>query len=95
MKVFNKHKDQIPKDAVYIGRGSSYGNPYTHMEGKTLAEFKVDTREESIKKYEDYIRSNPELIEKVKRDLKGKDLVCFCKPLPCHGDILIKIANEE
>lgn len=23
-------------------------------------------------------------------DLHGKDLVCWCKPKPCHGDILVK-----
>lgn len=31
----------------------------------------------------------------IKRELKGKDLMCYC-PLhrPCHVDVLLKIANE-
>lgn len=34
-------------------------------------------------------------IENVKRELKGKNLACWCKPgEPCHADILLKIANE-
>lgn len=27
-------------------------------------------------------------------NLKGKDLVCWCAPLPCHGDVLLRLANE-
>lgn len=34
-------------------------------------------------------------MDEIKRELKGKDLVCWC-PLdkPCHADLLIEIANE-
>jgi hypothetical protein len=34
-------------------------------------------------------------IEDVKRELRGKDLACFC-PLdqPCHADVLLLIANS-
>lgn len=27
--------------------------------------------------------------------LKGKTLVCFCKPKPCHGDVMTKYLNSE
>lgn len=27
-------------------------------------------------------------------DLQGRRLGCFCKPRPCHGDILAKLADE-
>jgi hypothetical protein len=27
-------------------------------------------------------------------DLRGLDLVCWCAPLPCHGDVLLRLANE-
>jgi hypothetical protein len=32
----------------------------------------------------------------VRRDLRGKNLACFC-PLdrPCHADVLLEIANER
>jgi hypothetical protein len=26
-------------------------------------------------------------------ELKGKDVACWCSPLRCHGEILIKMAN--
>ena len=26
--------------------------------------------------------------------LRGCDLVCWCRPLPCHGDVLLRLASE-
>ncbi len=87
----NKHKGE---DGEYIGRPTKFGNPFSHKDG-TLAKYKVETREEAIAKYEEWIRSKPELIEAAKKELKGKNLFCWCYPLACHGDILLKISNEE
>ena len=77
---------------VYIGRGSRWGNPYSHKVG-TLAEHVVGSRAEAIQKFEEYLLSN-ELLMASLPELKGKILGCFCKPLSCHGDILIRYANE-
>ena len=76
---------------VYIGRGSKWGNPYSHKEG-TLAEEVVESRTEAIKKYEEYLLSNEDLMSSLS-ELKGKVLGCWCKPKSCHGDILLKYAN--
>jgi hypothetical protein len=27
-------------------------------------------------------------------ELAGRDLVCWCAPLPCHGDVLLRLANK-
>jgi hypothetical protein len=71
---------------VYIGRPSKWGNPFViGPDG---------TREDVVRKFEEYLMLNPVLIEDAKRELKGKDLVCFCAPLSCHGDVLSRIANE-
>ena len=76
---------------VYIGRGSRWGNPYSHKEG-TLAEHVVGSRTEAIQKFEEYLLSNEELMTSLP-DLKGKTLGCWCKPKTCHGDILLRYAN--
>jgi hypothetical protein len=76
---------------VYVGRGSKWGNPYSHKEG-TLAEHVVGSRSEAIQKFEDYLLSNEELMESLS-ELKGKTLGCWCKPKSCHGDILLRYAN--
>ena len=79
MVILNKHKDKIPKDAVYIGRGSPWGNPF--VIGKD------GTREEIIEKYCEWICDNQYLLNRI-HELKGKDLVCYCSPQLCHGHIL-------
>jgi hypothetical protein len=76
---------------VYVGRGSKWGNPYSHKVG-TLAEHVVGSRREAIQKFEDYLLSNEELMESLS-ELKGKTLGCWCKPKSCHGDILLRYAN--
>lgn len=92
-KVYNKHHGDAPPNAVYIGRGSKWGNPFTHLPS-TKAEHVVKDRETAVAKYTEYILAKPELIQQVRKELAGKDLVCFCKPRSCHGDILLSIANN-
>lgn len=40
--------------------------------------------------------------EEIRAELAGKNLACWCpltqpdgRPMPCHADVLLKIANEE
>jgi hypothetical protein len=85
-KVWNKRDKNVPINAVYIGRPSKWGNPF---------EIGRDgNRDEVIAKYRIMILANPFKLADVKRELKGKDLVCWCSPSSCHGDVLIKIANS-
>ena len=90
--VVNLNKE--PYD-VYIGRGSKWGNPYTTIKNKeTLASEIVETSEEAISKYKDYVLSNPDLYNSLD-ELEGKVLGCFCKPKPCHGDVLLELLTEK
>jgi len=68
--VVNLRRDRYD---IYIGRGSKWGNPYTHLLGSTKAEYRVATREESIEKYLEYIIQN-EYLMKCLSELKGKTL---------------------
>ena len=70
---------------VYIGRPSIWGNPF--IIGRD------GSREEVIAKYEDWVTSNEELINKLEF-LRGKALVCYCKPKACHGDVLARLADN-
>ena len=76
---------------VYIGRPSEFGNPYSHKPF-TAAKFRVDTREEAVAKYREWIMTQPHLLEKLP-GLKGKTLGCWCTPLSCHGDVLAELAD--
>lgn len=79
---------------IYIGRGSIWGNPFSHKEG-TKANHIVSTREEAVDKYYDYLISNYKLISQI-HTLENKVLGCWCKTpknrdIGCHGDILIYV----
>lgn len=93
-KVYNKYHNNAPTDAIYIGRPSKWGNPFSHKDG-TLAKFKVETREQAVDAYERWAKENPNLVNDIKKELVGKDLVCFCVPKRCHGDVIIEIANKK
>lgn len=86
-KVHNKYHQTAPSDAIYIGRGSPFGNPY--IIGKH------GNRDEVCDKYMEYVKARPSLIRKIRKELKGKDLVCFCSPKRCHGDLLLQIASRS
>ena len=81
MRVHNIYAHTAPKDAVYIGRGSPYGNPYVIG--------KHGTREQVIDLFEKHVLPTLDVTA-----LRGKDLVCFCKPQACHGDAILKKANK-
>jgi hypothetical protein len=85
---------------VYIGRGrdphtkllGEWGNPFSHKDG--IAKFRVATREAAIQKYREWLVAQPRLLEKAKRELRGKVLGCWCAPQACHGCVLAEIANS-
>lgn len=86
-KVHNRHHKTAPPGAVYIGRGTIYGNPFiVGVHG---------TSEEVRQKFKVYVEGRPKLMAAIKEYLKGKDLVCSCAPKPCHGDYLLELANGE
>lgn len=81
-KVLNKHAVGIPAGAVYIGRGSKWGNPFRiGRDGDRAA---------VIAKHDAWLRDQHELLRSI-GDLRGKDLVCA--PAACHGDLLLWLAN--
>lgn len=77
----------LPASAVYVGRPSKWGNPWSISD--------VCSREEAVSIYRRMICSNPKLVEAAKAELRGKDLVCWCAPLACHADVLLEIANAQ
>ena len=93
MKILNKRFDKINENSVYIGRPSKWGNPFTHLDKKTKADIIVSTRKQAIKKYKEYILQNKELMKDL-HELKNKDLVCWCSPKDCHGDILKELVEK-
>ena len=96
-EVLNKSWNKITKESVYIGRPSKWGNPFSHKVG-TLAKYKVSSREDAVQKHKEwldaFLAKDEDAINRLKSELRGKDLVCWCKPAACHGDYLLELANR-
>lgn len=82
-KVVHCKKDKYD---IYIGRPSLFGNPF--VIGKD------GTREDVVRKYEEWVVNQPEIIAAIP-SLKGKILACWCSPQACHGDVLVRLANGK
>ena len=93
----------------YIGRGSIYGNPFTHLPvGLTKASVQVASVDEAVDCYEAWLRGDPKWswLERPRRmqillalcasHFTDNDVLgCFCRPRHrCHGDVLDKLYQE-
>lgn len=96
--VWNKWN--APEDAVYIGRGSLYGNPIPLSNPKD-----EDERVECIDQFLVYLisRLNSDAVfAGAVMSLRARDLKCFCSngkcstddgARYCHGHVLLKAAD--
>lgn len=92
-KVWNKRDPKCPKDAIYVGRPTKWGNLFSHLPN-TTAKFRVNTRAEAVAAFRNYVVTRPDLIEAAQKELKSKDLVCWCAPAECHAEVWMEIAND-
>ena len=76
----------IAPNSIYCGRPSKYGNKF--IIGKD------GPRKEVIEKHRQMVLADPILQAEIKKDLAGKNLICWCAPKLCHCDVLLQIANE-
>jgi hypothetical protein len=78
----------MPDNTVYVGRPSKWGNP-ARM-GVT------GTYDDAVEWYKLFVARAPASFAlKVKQELAGKNLACWCPlDMPCHADVLLKLANE-
>lgn len=100
---------RAPEGAVYVGRGTKWGNPYTpdnytigwgpdSPRPATSAELVAAYRREldcsDPRCSEPGWEEHPWTRDLDPRELRGKDLMCWC-PLgrPCHADVLLDLAN--
>jgi len=104
--VVNKNVHAPTSTDIYVGRGSVLGNPYTSKDlTASKAIYQVSNKEEAIRSYREYLSVNiatgnneicDELNEIYLMALKGDvNLVCYCKPKDCHGDIIKDIVTAK
>jgi hypothetical protein len=67
-----------------ITQASKWGNPFRiGRDGDRAA---------VIARYERWLADQHHLLRALD-ELRGRDLVCFCAPRPCQGDLLLRLAN--
>lgn len=87
----------MPSNTVYVGRPTKWGNPFVPAdidEATSNADARLDcvlSFREAIRRADRvYIEFDPADI----KELRGKNLACWCPlHLPCHADVLLKLAN--
>lgn len=85
-RVLNRYTiTSFDEEPVYIGRPSKWQNPFPVTAERT--------REKAIEEFERWVLTQPQLLEDAKRELKGRNLLCFCTPRCCHGDFWLKLVN--
>jgi hypothetical protein len=87
--VLNKHTHGVPADAVYIGRGTMWGNRFVIGQDGDRDEV-CDKHEAHLK---EQIRTGEVTLQQL-AGLHGRRLVCFCAPRRCHGHTLVRAAAD-
>jgi hypothetical protein len=98
MRVVHCKREHSTK---YIGRGSIYGNPFTHLPvGNTKASVQVGSVDEAVDSYEEWLRGDPkwahvepkrrlQILQALSTDGTFTDddiLGCFCVKGGVKGD---------
>ena len=78
---------KMPTNAVYVGRPTRYGNPYS------LDDYDRTTAIDMYAKWiDEQLEKDPSFLDA----LLGKDLACWCRmDQPCHADVLIKMIEGK
>lgn len=83
---------------VRIDRATKWGNPFSHehhVTAKRQDVILVETREAAVERYSEHLWEQVQKGAVTKAELAslhGKTLGCWCAPLACHGDVLIRAA---
>ena len=89
-KAVNRYKESYD---IYIGRPSKWGNRF-EIERDNKGKEIPGSREKVIQQFREDLNNRPDLLRAIPLELKNKRLGCTCKPKPCHGDVLVELADQ-
>ena len=78
-----------PAGAVVVSRPGKWGNPFTiggkHFDYTLNRVVTCRDAAHAVALFKQWLRLFPLLREQIKRELRGKDLACWCRVLECPG----------
>lgn len=88
----------LPPNHVYVGRAfyrNGWELPCSRWANPFIVEANDHDHSKACAKYKEYIlKQNQSTIQANLKQLKGKTLVCWCKPKNCHADFLAEMADK-
>jgi hypothetical protein len=91
---------RMPLNTLKVDRSTRWGNPFRigqkAVHPLTRRIVQVPTAEVAVSLFAIHLQTSgsTELAEAARRELRGKNLACWCKDgQACHGDVLLQIAN--
>jgi len=79
---------RMPANTVKVDRSTRWGNPFRPGEDG------IETIEEAVRAYRQWLGKNSELERAARTELAGKNLACWCAlDGPCHADVLLQLVR--
>lgn len=83
----------MPENTVSVCRPGPWGNPFK------VGAVCTETPEKAVAMFRKWLSDDRDgrlLALAAKRELRGKNLACWCRPgTPCHADVLLDLANAD
>lgn len=101
---------RAPAGAVYVGRGTRWGNPWRivrHTDGTlgvvgddlndwTTCIGDTEAYKVAVERFRVWAESTVGYAARARAELAGRDLMCWCPDGdPCHADVLLDLANQH
>ena len=102
--IIVRNKKTYKGPGFYIGRPSVLGNPYSCKE-KSLAKYRVKSDKDAVSNFREYATIQYIVNEEFKNAIeeiiqhsqthKETNLICWCSPNDCHGDVIKEYVEKE
>lgn len=86
--IYNKRTSTPPDSAIYVGRPTRWGNPFT---------VEQYGRGQAVLRFAEWLKHSPEARWQREHihELAGRDLICWCSPARCHAKVLAVAARAK
>jgi hypothetical protein len=86
----------MPGDTWGVSYFTRTGEPSPNGLTRVPCAYRWTAHSHATNYYRDWLRAHPELVAQARRELAGRDLLCWCPvDFDCHADVLLAVARGE